>query len=825
MKKLKIFICCFAMCLCAGLFPTNLFAEKTQAKNVRISKPAVVEWDMTNKIIFANLNSLLIIADGEGTTVYLDLPEGASLKDTEYQTGNGVLDENDLSLSELYALDQDLAVNGAGVPANGSDLSEWSIMFGGNDLDAELFSDKTMRVTMAGGHINNMYNGSTSTAAENDSDLNVKILVYVNSGKINEIHTDMGLMGQYGAMADGSDNITFNLKGGTISKITRGTKSKWSYGSTINLSGSVKITEGFDMSKYVRGTSIKLTSELDASASIAFNLANVYERGNELFVADSTLLETLDLERIVVKNTPTDSGDWQLYKANGAVRFGYTSTISSIQILGEFKVGETLTVSHAPASATISSVTWFRVDKVTGQNVYLTPNQDGSYTLTANDGGDYIFVKVTDKNDSTNVLELKATSPVQRVETPKIVTKNGNKYVYANGNDLLIRKDGNGSTIYIDLGTISVYDEGVDMSLYEAGVEKAFKDGIDLSQVSVMAGSSGDDTTGNVSITILSGHVKEIVADSNNTKKIDGNVEFNLFGGVVDFANTNSQKVSGDVYVNLKGNIKTKVYTTQSKLGPKSIKVVNYLTCKNGSITMLTDKNLINGNACVESDSSDYLNKAKFSFEHVDGYKIKNVSLVALSEKLVYDLDKIKSVRITGNYLVGETLKVETNPLNSYALVKWYRGSSQNIKEATLIEDAHGESYTLTEDDFGMYIFVEVSDGYGYGFDDVTDDVMAKKEASKAITALIVIASIIGALLIAFIVWFILWKNLIVGGVFMTKAFEWVDKLLFDKKEKANTETTEQSNKEKEKKDKEQIKKEEKPKEDKEDKTNDIKNE
>ncbi len=820
MKKLKIFICCFAMCLCAGLFSTNLFVEKTNAKNISISKPAVVEWDMTNKIIFANLNSLLITADGEGTTVYLDLPAGAALSETEYQTGDGVLDENDLSLSELYALNSELAVNGAGVPENGSDLSDWSIVFGGNDIDADLYSGKTMRVTMASGHINNMYNGSTSTAAENDSDLNVKVLVYVNSGKINEIHTDMGLMGQYGAMADGSDNITFNLKGGTISKITRGTKSKWAYGSTINFGGSVKITEGFDMSKYVRGTSIKLTSALDVSASVVFNLANVYERGNELFVSDSALLGDLDLERIVVKNTPTDSGDWSLYKANGAVRFGYTSTISSIQISGEFKVGETLTVSHAPASATISSVTWFRVDKATGQNIYLNSNQDNSYTLTANDGGDYIFVRVTDKNDSSNVLELKSTSPVQRVETPKIVTKNGIKYVYANGNDLLIKNDGKGSTIYIDLGTISVYDEGVDMSLYDAGVEKAFKDGSDLSQVFVMAGSSDDDATGNVSITILGGHVKQIVADSNNTKKIDGNIEFNLFGGVVDFVDTNSTKVNGDVYVNLKGNIKAKVYTMQSKFGPKKIKIVNYLTCADGSITLVTDKSLINGNACVESDSSDYLNKAKFSFEHVDGYKIKNVSLVLLTEKLVYDFDKVKSVRITGTYQIGETLRVETNPLNSYVLVKWYRGESQNIKEAKLIENAHGESYTLTDDDFGMYIFVEVSDGYGYGFDDVTDDVMTEKVVSKGIVALIVIASIIGTLLIAFIVWFVLWKNLIVGGVFMTKAFEWVDKLLFNKKEKANTETTKQSNQENT--NQEEIKQEEKPDEE---KIEDAKNE
>jgi predicted Holliday junction resolvase-like endonuclease len=65
---------------------------------------------------------------------------------------------------------------------------------------------------------------------------------------------------------------------------------------------------------------------------------------------------------------------------------------------------------------------------------------------------------------------------------------------------------------------------------------------------------------------------------------------------------------------------------------------------------------------------------------------------------------------------------------------------------------------------------------------------------------------------------------LIVGGVFMTKAFEWVDKLLFNKKEKTNTETTKQSNQENT--NQEEIKQEEqKPDEEIEEKIEDAKNE
>jgi hypothetical protein len=67
---------------------------------VNVSKPGIVEWDSTNKVIYANLNSLLIVEDGTGTTVYLDLPAGGTIADY-YQTGDGVLGVEDLSLADI----------------------------------------------------------------------------------------------------------------------------------------------------------------------------------------------------------------------------------------------------------------------------------------------------------------------------------------------------------------------------------------------------------------------------------------------------------------------------------------------------------------------------------------------------------------------------------------------------------------------------------------------------------------------------------------------------------------------------------------------------
>ena len=106
-----------------------------------------------------------------------------------------------------------------------------------------------------------------------------------------------------------------------------------------------------------------------------------------------------------------------------------------------------------------------------------------------------------------------------------------------------------------------------------------------------------------------------------------------------------------------------------------------------------------------------------------------------------------------------------------------------------MIEGADTANYTLTAEDEGMYIFVEVIDGYGYDFDAMTSKVVAPENLPKSTVAVLVIAIVVAVLIIAFVVWFILWKKLIVGGWIMTKAFERIDKAFFKSKtEEAKTE-------------------------------------
>ena len=77
MKRLKLLlaICVASLSLCFVGPKQNIVSTDAAS----ISKPSVIEWDAENKIIYANLNSLLIVADGSGTTIYLEAGEEYSI--------------------------------------------------------------------------------------------------------------------------------------------------------------------------------------------------------------------------------------------------------------------------------------------------------------------------------------------------------------------------------------------------------------------------------------------------------------------------------------------------------------------------------------------------------------------------------------------------------------------------------------------------------------------------------------------------------------------------------------------------------------------------
>ena len=164
MKRLKLLlaICVASLSLCFVGPKQNIVSTDAAS----ISKPSVIEWDAENKIIYANLNSLLIVADGSGTTIYLDR-SADFVNDGNYYTGDGILNENDKSLAELYAADP--TAHDSAAPANGADLSAWSIVIGGNNISGNMSSQKKTVITMTGGAVYNIYNGCSTFQAESDS--------------------------------------------------------------------------------------------------------------------------------------------------------------------------------------------------------------------------------------------------------------------------------------------------------------------------------------------------------------------------------------------------------------------------------------------------------------------------------------------------------------------------------------------------------------------------------------------------------------------------------------------------------------------------------
>ena len=805
MKKLKYILLSIFSVLCFGAVTFAFKQGSNRADAAPISKPSLVEWDTDKKIIYANLNSLLIVEDGTGTTVYLDLPDGANLS-TSYQTGDGILTSADMSLADLYANTPENYTTEA--PADGADLSEWVLVLGANNLDGTIQAGTTMKVTMTGGAIKGIYNGCSSFQAESVSSVIASVQVNISGGSVVDIHTDFGYMNEYAGSTVGSKDITFNLTGGTIHNITRGKipANSYNFGSKLNLGADVVISGGIDMSTYTKGTMIHLISALSNSASIAFNLGENFVRSNELLNVPEALMEGFDTSKIVIKNPPAEASGWTVYKnaqpeISSTIRYGFDVKVATAEISGICKVGETLTLNYTPAEAAFKSVSWYILDKVTQNTVWISTGL--TCELDASEGGDYVYVKAVDKNDNTNIFTLKTSSPIQRVELPEVIAKNGKVSVYANGNDLLVRGNNSNSTIYIDLGTIGKYDAGVDISLYSADVSGAYPDDSNLTNVTIYAGCSTYkivdekkvyDNTGNVSITVLSGHIKGIISDSieKNKSLIYGYVEINLFGGIVESVAPNTKKVNGEVAVNLSGDVNAKIYAPNAELGGAEINIVGKLTCAADSIVILLDKQILNGSPCVKGDVLENCDTTKFAFESTEGYALDSVNLLLLTDllELVYDVVKVHEIKIVGKVKVGSTLTVQTNPLGSYIVVKWYRSTSKHPYFATLIEGVSGSSYTLTEEDEGKYIYVEVSDGYNVNvsFTSITTKKVGPRVMPAGMVWLVVVVSVLAALIVAFVLWFVLWKKLIVGALFMAPVFEKLDRWLFSKKK--NTEET-----------------------------------
>lgn len=96
------------------------------------------------------------------------------------------------------------------------------------------------------------------------------------------------------------------------------------------------------------------------------------------------------------------------------------------------------------------------------------------------------------------------------------------------------------------------------------------------------------------------------------------------------------------------------------------------------------------------------------------------------SSAIASNLTEITDVTIDGAFKVGETLEVVIEPEEATVDVKWYAADSAN---GTFTEIGTGNSYTLTEDEEGKYIKVEVVGNGDYtGTKTITSDEAVEAE-------------------------------------------------------------------------------------------------
>lgn len=772
----------FFACLCACLFLAGNFKDENQNNQTHAhTNQGFLDWDFERKLIYAYENSILIVADGAGTTIYLDVPTG-HIEGQAWASGDGVLTDDDLSLAELYEMNPTMHAKEA--PENGADLSEWSIVFGGENLSGGLVSEVAMSAVMTGGKIKNIYAGHSSLSIDVNNTLKSTVKFKMTGGEISTLYTDSGYdEDSLSGIAKGATNISFDLSGGTINSVIRKIENaQGEYNSIINLSGNIKLIQGIKFLKSTAGIGVKITDTLASSAKIVLDLNNSFELSEILIGVSETIIQDFDVNNITLKNIPENATTWQVYKNGEHLRFGVSEKIESVSISGNAVVGQTLTANIFPESAPVQYVTWHRVDAYLNSSTII--GSGTSYTLKEEDGGKFVYAVILGKNNLNQKITCEYETLIKRIDEPEVVKSGGVTTVYANGNDLIVASDGGGSTIYLDLGTIGVFD-AEDISLKSAGIANAFDDGTDLSNVIISAGCSNGKDSGDIAVTLVSGKIKKIIVSSTSDVKLVSNIVINLFGGTVNMVEPNKNNVGWDSIVNVAGNVQAKIYGVQHENGATKINIVNNLTSGDGKIAVILDKSLIlEKTKIVECEEGVSFSKSTFTLLDDSGNRITTFNVNVSDDGIELDPIKVESAKLQGKLKVGKTLKVETTPINANVSCQWFR-SFASIEDAEAIDGANSNFYKLTSADEGKYIFVVINKG-----DETEIVLMTENKIKKAVNTGVVIVVIVGVIVllaVATCVWFILWKKQKVAGGFMTRIFEKLSKTQttsFKKKEK-----------------------------------------
>lgn len=607
MRK-KILLVMLGLLMCFGLtgFAMSCFSRPTNETNA-YTKQAVIEWDTDRKLIYANQNSIIINGENSGTTVYIDFAAGQDIN-SYTSSGDGILQAGDLSLMSLYNLDP--TKHKTMPPADGADLSEWSIVFGSPNMDMEKVSNLKMVATMLGGTIKNIYSGHSCLDVEYINRMLGKVEFNMMGGSVNTIYTDEGYIEQNYCIADGTSSAVFNLSGGSVQAIKRINEisnGKLTYFGKVNVQGSV-VVSCVDRDFFKSRTDVTVVGELVSGAQIIIDLENEIDRNDSILkVANADVLNALDLSKIQVINRPNNASLWNLYKNQNAVRFGYDQKVDSVELVGFAKVGETLTVSVAPAESNVENVVWFRKDTSIDKEYII--GYGSTYTVKDVDGGKYIYFRAIDKNDSSQHFTFMTEDVIERIETPEIEINMGIKTLYLNGYNVLVDGEADKTTIYLDFGEIGVLDSK-DKSLATVGIENAPADSSDLSNFVISAGCSVNKNIGEVTITVLGGNIGKIENFSKNGYALDGYVLVEVFGGNIGLVEI-PKASADDSIIRLKDDVCVALYSQKHSFASEEVEVVGVLG-ENSKISFIVSENSQIGDVLLSSEIENAFKSVRF---------------------------------------------------------------------------------------------------------------------------------------------------------------------------------------------------------------------
>ena len=466
-----------------------------------------------------------------------------------------------------------------------------------------------------------------------------------------------------------------------------------------------------------------------------------------------------------VAYTSNSNNGWSPTKNYADVTYNtekVTAEITSADIKGQFKVGETLTVSTNYENADIS-VAWYKNngdDSLYDEaNWELLDTNDGTLELTSAEEGYWIKAIVTGQNDYTGTVECSRIGRViSSTEEEQSVEWNKNN-VYQVGNTIKVDVDpynpdsGEDNFEWFKVKTVDSTDSGEQINifnytneLYLTGDMEGYyirayvgdkmiisprieaKDGIeitsaDFSDTELLAGNTISVVTNpeeadthiewykaygspDASLQYVStGDSLELTDDMNGyyiIAKVTGINDYTGYFEVVSDEAVHKKQVES-ASLSYTGELKANKTTINLTVNPSEADVnIVWYRVKDGVPTQIQEGGTSYN--VVDSDVG-YQIKAVVTGKNLWEGTAEDITSSTVEAEFSGTVDNAK---LTGDTVVGEKLKLSYEPSEATVEITWSRYDEDSMSLIEIKEAANQKEYTLTSEDVGYKIFVQV---------------------------------------------------------------------------------------------------------------------